>query len=68
MPGCDGDIARVLLRVDDADGLARFGGGSGDALPQRNVIEIDALVVAHAEAMAQQPLRPASTSKMLKAS
>lgn len=43
------DVARVGGRVAGEDGLARFGGGSGDALAHGEALHLDAFVVALAE-------------------
>ena len=51
--GMGGDVARILGRVVHADGFARLRGGAGNPLAQRNVIGIDARVVADAEEMPQ---------------
>ena len=51
--GVRGDVARVLGGVVDAHDVARFGGGAGDAFAEGHVVDIDALVVAQAEEMAQ---------------
>ena len=52
--GMRGDIAGILGGIVHAHHLARFGRGAGDAFSQRNVVGIDALVVADAEQMAQR--------------
>ena len=65
--GMGGDIARVGCGIVHAHGLAGLGGGAGDALAERDVVDIHALVVAAAEAVPQH-WRSRSTSRMLKAS
>ena len=52
--GVRGDVARILGGIVHAHHLARFRGGAGDALAQRNVIDVDPLVVADAEQVAQR--------------
>ncbi len=47
--GVGGDVARIFVGVVDADDFARFGGGAGEALAERNVVDVHALVVADAE-------------------
>ena len=61
--GVGGDVARVLRCVVHAHHLARFGGGAGDALAQRHVVDIHALVVADAEEVAQGACRSLSTEQ-----
>ena len=62
------DVARIRAGIQHAHGLARFRRGAGDALAQRNVVQVHALVVADAEAMPQNTCSAASTRKMLNAS
>ena len=48
------DVARVFGGIVDANHLPRFDRGAGDSLSDRNIIDVDALVVADAEQMLQR--------------
>ena len=51
--GMRSDVARVGQRIGHAHDLARFGGGAGEPFAERDVVDVHALVVALAEAVAQ---------------
>ena len=50
------DVARIARGIVHPDDFARRSGRAGDAFAQRNVIDIHALVIAHAEAVTQHLL------------
>ena len=66
--GVRGDVTRVGERVFDADGFAGLGRRAGDSAAKRDVVEVHALIVALAEAAAQDTLGGIQQQNALKAS
>ena len=50
------NVSRIRQDVVDANDLALLRGSAGDSLPERDIVEVDALVVPLAEAMAKAPV------------